>query len=126
MKNFISFIVLTAIFSCNMSDREYSLPLDYIFIREGGYENIIIRDHKLIVAQGAIDFSYDDNYVMFAIDTVYPMPAIISTKKLLFLVHDIKKYNSIDTLNYTDYKKFIIINKIEKENDLSIRKYFSH
>ena len=124
MKKITAFIVLTVVFSCNMSDREYSLPSDYIYRQEGGYENRIIRNHKLIVAQGAIDFSYNDNYVMFAYDTVYPMPNIINTNKLLFLVHDIKKYSSMDTLNYTDYEKFIINKKIEKENDLSIRKYF--
>ena len=124
MKKIVSFIVLTAIFSCNMSDREYSIPSDYIFVQEGGYENIIIRNHKLIVAKGAIDFSYDDNYVMFAIDTVYPIPSKTETNKLLFLIHDIKNNKLLDTLNFNNYKKFIFEKKIEKENDLSTRNYF--
>lgn len=124
MKKIILFTVLTAILSCNMSDLEYSLPSNYIFVQEGGYENIIIRDHKLIVAQGAIDFSYDDNYVMFAFDTVYPIPSKTETNKLLFLVHDIKNNKLLDTLNFTDFKKFVFDKKIKKSNDLSFRKYF--
>ena len=118
----ISFFIFS---SCNFSDREYFLPSNYIFRQEGGYENRIIRNHKLIVAQGAIDFSYDDNYVMFAVDTIYPMPSKIITNKLLFLVHDLKTDNPLDTLNFDDYKKFILDKKIEKEKDLSVRKFIS-
>jgi hypothetical protein len=106
-----------------MSDREYELPCDYIFYREGGYENIVSQNHHLIIKHGAIDFSYDENYVMFVFDTIEDSTEKINNRKLFYLIHDIKKNKLLDTLDYFDYKKFIFNHRISKDNDLTNRHF---
>lgn len=123
MKKTIFITTICFLFSCNMSDREYELPCDYIFYREGGYDNIVSQNHHLIIKHGAIDFSYDENYVMFVFDTIEDSTEKINNKKLFYLIHDIKKNKLLDTLDYYEYKKFIFKHQIGKDNDLTNRHF---
>lgn len=109
--------------SCNMSDKTVELPNNYKFEREGGYCNIVTKSHKLIIPHAALDYSYNENYLMFVFDTVKRMPERISNINLSYLVIHLKKDSLSSRMDYKEYKEFLKKNSIAKELDLSIRNY---
>lgn len=106
-----------------MSDKTIKLPNEYLFEREGGYSNIVTKKHKLIIDHAALDYSFDDNYLMFVLDTVKTIPEKTINSKLLFLIVDLKKDTISQKINYVQYKKFINDKLIIKDLDLSTRNY---
>lgn len=106
-----------------MSDRTIELPNEYEFEREGLYANIVTKNHKLIIDHAALDYSYNDKYLMFVYDTIKIIPNKILNSKLFFLVVDLKKDTISPRMNYIRYKKFMINNSVDKNLDLSIRTY---
>lgn len=121
MKKILIILILAC--SCNMSDQEINLPEDYLFFKEGSYANTVLRNHNAIIEHSAIDFSYNKDYVMFIFDTLNEKPKIIDINKLFFLVHDIKKDSLSQRMNFREYKSFIKLKRIKKEEDLTLRKY---
>ncbi len=123
MKKFILFTLTIISFSCNMSDQEFGLPSQYIFVKEGGHSNIVLRNNKLIIDHGAVDFSYDDKFIFLSVDTTYSMePKKIAKEKLIYYVHNIQKDTFSKPLNYNFIKKIISENKVEDENNILLKK----
>jgi len=116
------------IYSCQVSDTTYELPANYVYVEEGGYSNIVVRDHKLIIGHGAFDYSVDENYIMFVYDTtdVINQPKKIDNEKLFFLVHFIKEDSLSKVMSFEEYRNFVSLNKILKAEDLSIRDYSNY
>jgi hypothetical protein len=106
-----------------MSDRTIDLPNKYYFEREGGYSNIVTRNHKFIIDHAALDYSYNEKYLMFVYDTVRIIPEKIITTKLFFLVVDIKNDTISQRMNYLQYKEFIKKKGINKKLDLSFKNF---
>ena len=104
-----------------MSDQEINLPEGYLFYKEGGYANAVLRNHKGIIEHSAIDYSYDKKYIMFVFDTLVQKPKKMNIKKLFFLVHYIKKDSLSQRMNYKQYKNFIKSQRVSTENDLTLR-----
>jgi hypothetical protein len=124
MKKIILILALTLV-ACNFqaSDSTEDLPAKYQFIEEGGSQNRILRDNELIIDSGAVDFSFDDRFIFFSVDTTYSMePKKIEKEKLLYYVHNIKKDSFSKQVNYNFIKKFILKNKIEDENNILLKK----
>lgn len=122
MKKIILFTLAIISFSCNMSDQEFELPSQYVFVKEGGHSNIVLRNHKLIIDSGAVDFSYNDKFIFFSVDTTYSMePKKIAKEKLIYYVHNIRKDTFSKPINYNFIKKFISENKIEDENNILLK-----
>ena len=106
-----------------MSDQSIELPNNYIFEREGLYRNIVTRNHIAIIDHAALDYSYDNKYLMFSYDTLRFIPSKINNSKLFYLVIDLKKDSILERMNYYQYNKFIKNKSIKKDLDLSIRNY---
>jgi len=123
MKKIILILNFTIFVSCNLSDRRIDLPNEYYFEREGLYGNTVLRDHKFIIDHAALDYSYDEKYLMFVYDTVRIIPEKIITTKLFFLVVDIKKDTISQRMNYIQYKEFMKKNGVDKKLDLSFRNF---
>jgi len=123
MKKIILILNFTIFVSCNLSDRRIDLPNEYYFEREGLYGNTVLRDHKFIIDHAALDYSYDERYLMFVYDTVRIIPEKIITTKLFFLVVDIKKDTISQRMNYIQYKEFMKKNGVDKKLDLSFRNF---
>ena len=123
MKKLIVTLNIVTLISCNLSDRTIELPNDYLFEREGLYGNIVVRNHKAIIDHAALDYSQNQNYLMFVFDTVSIIPQKIDNTKLFFLVVDIKKDTLSKRMNFEEYRKFFNQTKIEKSLDLSTRSY---
>ena len=60
---------------------------------------------------------------MFVFDTLSEIPKKIEIEKLYFLIHDVKKDSLAQRMNFIEYKNFINLNNIHKDDDLSLRKY---
>lgn len=116
-------IILILMCSCNMSDQEINLPEGYLYYKEGGYSNAVLRNHKGIIEHSAIDFSYSKSYIMFVFDTLQKKPLKINAEKLFFLVHDIKNDSLLKRMNFLEYKQFVKFNKIGKDEDLTLRTF---
>jgi len=125
MKKIFFSILVLIIYGCQVSDTTYELPANYVYEEEGGYANIVVRDHKLIIGHGAFDYSVDENYIMFVYDTtdVINQPKKIDNEKLFFLVHCIKKDSLSKVMSFEEYRNFVSLNKILRTDDLSIRDY---
>lgn len=123
VRNLLLVLFILFMFSCNMSDQEYNLPSDYIYFKEGGNRNVVLRNHKSIIDHSALGFSYNDDYVMFVFDTVQNLPPKIDNEKLFYLIHDIKKNILLDKMNYENYKLFVKEKKIDNKDDLSLKIY---
>lgn len=116
-------IILVLMCSCNMSDQEINLPEGYLYYKEGGYSNAVLRNHKGVIEHSAIDFSHNNSYIMFVFDTLKVKPEKIDVKKLFFLVHDIKNDSLLKRMNFMEYKQFVKLHKIDKDVDLTSRVY---
>lgn len=123
MKKKLILLNLAIFLSCNMSDRTIELPNRYYFEKEGGYCNTVLRDNKFIIDHAALDYSYDEKYLMFVYDTVRIIPEKIITTKLFFLIVDIKKDTISSRMNYIQYKEFMKKNGVNKKLDLSFRNF---
>ncbi|OWP82664.1 hypothetical protein BWK59_14650 [Flavobacterium davisii] len=125
MKKLILIFVLVALSACNFqaSDSTEELPSKYQFIEEGGSQNRILRDNQSIIDSGVVDFSFDDKFIFFSIDTTYSMePKKIAKEKLIYYVHNIQKDTFSKPINYNFIKKIISQNKIEDENNILLKK----
>jgi len=123
MKKIILILALTLV-ACNFqaSDSTEDLPAKYQFIEEGGSLNMVLRDNKEIIDSGAVDFSYDDKFIFFSVDTTYSMePKKIAKEKLIYYVHNIQKDTLSKPVNYNFIKRFISKNKIEDENNILVK-----
>jgi hypothetical protein len=121
MKKIILILALTLV-ACNFqaSDSTEDLPAKYQFIEEGGSLNMVLRDNEAIIDSGAVNFSYNDKFIFFSVDTTYSMePKKISKNKLIYYIHNIQKDTFSKPLNYINFKNFIIKNKINEDVDIS-------
>lgn len=121
-------IVLSACFiflSCNLSDATYELPGGYFYNEEGLYGNTVIKNNRMVIKGGAFGYSHDDNYLMFVYDTVRVenAPRTINNQKLFYLVNYIRQDSLSKPMNYSEYKNFILKNKIDPDDDLSLGNY---
>ena len=123
MKRIIFILNFVLLVNCNMSDRTIELPNEYEFEREGLYSNIVTKNHKLIIDHAALDYSYNDKYLMFVYDTIKIIPDKIINSKLFFLVVDLSKDTISPRMNYIQYKKFMKNKSVDVNLDLSIRNY---
>jgi hypothetical protein len=95
-----------------------------MFFRGGGETNSILRDHDIIIRGGAVDYSYNEDYIFFSIDcTKAREPRILSKQLLFYYIHDIKKDTLYKPVSYKAFKEFIKENKIDKELDISKQRY---
>ena len=124
MKKYLLGIYFTLV-SCNLSDATYELPGGYTYIEEGAYLNYVLKNNKLIIDHGVFGYSEDDNYLMFVYDTanMKNAPKFINNRELFYRVSYIQKDSLSKPMSYSNYKKFISKNKIEKDNDLSLGDY---
>lgn len=123
MKKIILILTLTFT-ACNFqtSDISNDLPLKYQFINEGGNQNRVIRDNELIIDSGAVDFSYNNKFIFFSVDTTYSMePKNIAKEKLIYFIHNIKEDTLSKPLSFWYLKKFIVINKIDNRDNILIK-----
>lgn len=112
-------LILIIVCGCNMSDQNYELPSNYIFVKEGGGSNIILRKNKLIIEKGAVSFSFDDKFIFFSVDNSGSLkPNKIAKEKLIYYIHDIHKDTLSTPLKYDFVSKFIYKNKIKKQNNI--------
>jgi hypothetical protein len=124
MRNLLILFALFFLFSCNLSNQDYELPSGYMFFRGGGETNSILRDHDIIIRGGAVDYSYNEDYIFFSIDcTKATEPRILSKELLFYYIHDIKKDTLYKPVSYKAFKEFIKENKIDKELDISKQRY---
>ncbi len=94
-------------------------PANYTFVYEGGDLNSIIRDNKMLIENGVVDFKYNDDYVVFSVDTTYSLePEKVKKTQLKYYIHDVKKDILYRNINYKEFKKIIQKKKLE-EIDLS-------
>ena len=122
MKKFLLLTLAIISFSCNMSDQEYILPSKYVFIKEGGFSNIVLRNHKLIIDYGAVDFTYNEKFIFFSVDTTFSMePKKVSKEKLIYYVHNIQKDTFSKPINYNYIVNIISKNKIEDKNNILLK-----
>lgn len=123
MKKIILILALTLV-SCNFqaSDSTENLPSKYQFIEEGGSLNMVLRDNKAIIDSGAVNFSYNDKFIFFSVDTTYSMePKKIAKEKLIYYVHNIPKDTFSKPVNYNFIKNFTLRNKVEDENNILLK-----
>lgn len=123
MKKIILILALTVV-GCNFqaSDSTEDLPAKYQFIEEGGSLNMVLRDNEAIIDSGAVNFSYNDKFIFFSVDTTYSMePKKISKNKLIYYVHNIQKDTFSKPVNYNFIKKIILENKVEDENNILLK-----
>lgn len=123
MKTTILILALTIV-SCNFQATDFSedLPQNYQFIYEGGSQNRILRDNEAIIDSGVVNFSYDDNFIFFSVDTTYSMKQDkIGKEKLVYYVHDIKKDTLSKPVNYRFVKNFILKNKIVDDKNILLK-----
>jgi hypothetical protein len=122
MKKILLLTLAIISFSCNMSDQEYILPSKYVFIKEGGSSNIVLRNHKLIIDHGAVDFTYNEKFIFFSVDTTFSMePKKVSKEKLIYYVHNIQKDTFSKPINYNYIINIISKNKIENKNNILLK-----
>ena len=114
-----------AFVSCSLSDATYELPGGYTYIEEGLYANMVLKNHHAVIDHGVFGYSVEDDYLMFVYDTarIENAPKTINNRELFYLVSYIKKDSLSKPMHYSEYKKFISKNKIEKDNDLSLGDY---
>ena len=123
MKKIILILALTLV-ACNFqaSDLTEDLPAKYQFIEEGGSLNMVLRDNEAIIDSGAVNFSYNDKFIFFSVDTTYSMePKKISKNKLIYYIHNIQKDTFSKPVNYNFIKKIISENKVEDENNILLK-----
>lgn len=121
-KTFLLVVLTLILISCNFqaNDFEEDLTNKYQFIHEGGNQDRVIRDNKLVIDSGAVRASFNDDFIFFSEDTTYSMePKKVSKKILRYYIHDIKKDTLSKPLSYNYFKNFIAKNKIEKDIDIS-------
>ena len=123
MKKIILILALTLV-ACNFqaSDSTEDLPAKYQFIEEGGSLNMVLRDNEAIIDSGAVNYSYNDKFIFFSVDTTYSMePKKTSKNKLIYYVHNIQKDTFSKPVNYNFIKKIISENKVEDENNILLK-----
>ncbi|PBI94266.1 hypothetical protein BSF41_00150 [Flavobacterium sp. ACN2] len=115
-------ISLVFAYGCNMSDQNFELPCNYIFVKEGGHSNIVLQKNKLIIDKGAVDFSFDDKFIFFSVDNNSSMePYKVPKEKLTYYIHDINKDTLSKPLNYNFIRKFMIKNSVKKQNNILVK-----
>ena len=83
---------------------------------------MVLRNNEAIIDSGAVDFSFDDRFIFFSVDTTYSMtPKKIAREKLLYYVHNIQKDTFSKVLNYNFIKEIIAKNKIKDENNILLK-----
>lgn len=124
MKKLILIFVVLFAFSCNVSNEEYELPNGYAFYRGGGKTNSVSRNHNLLIRGGATDYSFNEDYIFFSVDTTLSKePRMLSKKLLIYYIHDIKKDTLYPSVNYEIFQNFIRTHKIDEKFDISKRKF---
>lgn len=124
MKKLILIFILLFTFGCNVSNQEYELPNGFTFYRGGGKTNSVSRNHNLLIRGGATDYSFNDDYIFFSVDTsLSKEPRILSKKLLSYYIHDIKKDTLYKSVNYDFFQNFIRKHKIDEKFDISKREF---
>ncbi|WP_172284393.1 hypothetical protein [Chryseobacterium sp. LAM-KRS1] len=114
----IIFLIVTT--NYNFSDFTEKGPSGYVFIFEGGKQNSIMKDDKLIIDSGAVDFKYNNNYITFSVDTTYSMkPQEVSKSKLAYYLYDVKKNVLNKEIGFDELKNLIKEKSLE---DIDITK----
>lgn len=109
----IGFFII--IINYNFSDFEEKGPSNYSYIFEGGNQNRVMKDNKLIIDSGAVDFKYNDNYVVFSVDTTYSLqPNEISKLNLKYYIYDVKKNLLIKNIDFIKFQKLIHEKSLEE------------
>ncbi|MFB3386618.1 hypothetical protein [Flavobacterium sp. LAR06] len=122
MKKLILISILIFANGCNMSDQNFELPSNYIFVREGGNSNIVLQKNKLIIDKGAVDFSFDNKFIFFSVDCSLSMePYKVPKEKLIYYIHDIEEDTLSKPLNYNFVRKFMIKNNVGKQNNILVK-----
>lgn len=101
--------------SCNNSDSNKNAPGNYVFIEEGGCQNRVMQNNKLIIDSGAVDFKFNKDFIVFSKDTTYSMnPSKIKKSDLIYYIYDVKKNILYREMTINEFKR--IINNKDFEN----------
>jgi|GEM_PF-1256043 len=115
---FIVFVIVTA--NGNFSDFMEKGPSGYAFIFEGGKQNAIMRNNKLVIDSGAVDFKYNKNYVVFSVDTTYSMkPQERNKSQLKYYLFDVKTNVLKENIKFDEFKMLVKEKSLE---DIDITK----
>lgn len=112
-------LVMTIIFviicqSCNLSDSVEKLPNGYEFIYEGGNQNRLIKNNKLIIDSGVLECKYNERFIIISVDTTYSMsPQNLNKNELQYFIQDLKTDTIIKKISYKNLKKRIKENSLE-------------
>jgi len=123
MKKIILVLAL-ALVACNFQAADFTqdLPEKYQFIYEGGSQNRVLRDNVLIIDSGAVNFTFNDKFIFFSVDTTYSMePKKIAKEKLIYYIHNIEKDTFSKAINYNFIKKVIAKNKVDDANNILLK-----
>jgi len=115
---FIVFVIVTA--NGNFSDFREKGPSGYVFIFEGGKQNAIMRNNKLVIDSGAVDFKYNKNYVVFSVDTTCSMkPQEINKSQLKYYLFEVKTNVLKENIKFDEFKTLVKEKSLE---DIDITK----
>jgi len=104
-----------------MSDSVEILPQGYEFVYEGGNQNRLIKNHKLIIDSGIVKCKYNDDYLLVSVDTTYSMnPDEIDKRNLQYFMQDLKRDTIIKKISFIDLQ--ILIKKDNSIKDIDITK----
>lgn len=102
-----------------MSDQKFELPSNYIFVKEGGNSNIILQKNKLIIDKGAVNFSFNDKFIFFSVDSSSSMKSYKTPKdKLIYYIHDIDNDTLSRPLNYNFIREFMNKNNVKEQANI--------
>ncbi|QBO58398.1 hypothetical protein [Chryseobacterium salivictor] len=105
---FFTVLLGLLLLSCNVSDSVEKLPEGYEFVYEGGNQNRLIKNHKLIIDSGVVECKYSDDYLLVSVDTTYSMnPENVDKRNLKYLFQNFKKDTAIHSISYNSLKLMI-------------------
>jgi len=121
MKKILKISAFLLMYSCNMSDNYEKLPFGgYEIDFEGGRQNRMMKNNKMIIDSGLVDCKYNDSYMIVSIDTTYSMnPRKVNKKHLEYFIQNLKTDTIIKKISYTDLQKII---KEKSLDDIDITK----
>ena len=121
MKKILKLRAFLLMYSCNMSDNYEKLPFGgYEVDFEGGKQNRMMKNNKMIIDSGLVDCKYNNDYMFVSVDTTYSnYPNKVKKNNLKYFVQNLKTDTIIKKISYTDLQKII---KEKSLHDIDITK----
>ena len=104
-----------------MSDDYNKLPFGGYEVQfEGGSNNRLMKNNKMLIDSGLVDCKYNEKYLLISVDTTYSMePNKIRKNQLQYFSQDILNDTIIKKVTYSQLRKIIKEKSLE---DIDITK----